>query len=205
MAAIVEMSSEEEQVMEVDQGGAGAGAVNPPTEWIDFTGVKVDKDHLKEKGITREVVKNLLKVDGDKYINQLFLVQTNYNSKTKEDGSKARTKYNVIKKILFDDFRLYRLASNPGQRWTNSRGSYLCYVTGNKDQPTKQRDKIRNLCKKIKRQLLSDPDVNISKAHVVASLVIYYGDDEEEHEEEAEDDEDENIPPAAAAPMPQRV
>ena len=35
------------------------------------------------------------------------------------------------------------------------------------------------MCRQIKQQLLSNEKVNISKAHIVATLVLYYGDEED--------------------------
>ena len=175
------MTSIEEQRMDVVQEGARPMNL---TEYIDFTGVPVDMDYMKKKGITREVVKNLLKVDNDKYTDQLFLIHANYNRKDRSQ----RIKRNIILRIL-KEFKLYRLASDKGpeNRWTNSRGSHLCYITGNREL---QKEKVRELCKQIKQQLLQS-DANLSMAHVVASLVIYYGENEEQEHAAAADDEEE--------------
>ena len=92
------------------------------------------------------------------------------------------------------EFRLHRLASNEGERYTNSRGTYLARIRGNRDE---QREKIRNMCRQIKQRLLRDETANISKAHVVAALVLYYGDEEDAPQAAAGVEED--IPQTAAS------
>ena len=52
----------------------------------------------------------------------------------------------------------------------------MAHITGVRDV---QCEKIKKLHGKIKERLVLDPKLNISKAHVVASLVLYYGEDED--------------------------
>ena len=124
---------------------------------------------------TREDIRKLLEVDEEKYVDELFLIQGNYNS-IQNEGGREDINYEEIKRILTKEFHLYRLQSNQGEPYTNSRGDYLARIRGDRDE---QRKRVRKLCRQIKQRLLSDPKVNIAKAHVIASLVIYYGDAED--------------------------
>ena len=142
--------------------------------------VEVDMDRYEKlKGITREKVMDLLKIKVDgrgKYRDKLFLIQTNFNP-IHVDSKKARTRHDIVAKHLFE-FKLYRIASTPGQRCTNSRGTYLCYINCERSG---HRKKVKDLCMKIKQKLLNrESRTNISRAHVVASLVTYYGEDEDD-------------------------
>ena len=135
-----------------------------------------DMEALREEGIslppTREDIRKLLTVDDGKYIDELVLIQGNYNSRQEN----REINYEEIKRVLTKEFNLHRLTSNRGEPYTNSRGDYLARIRGNRDE---QRKRIRKICKQIKQRLLSNEKVNISKAHIVASLVLYYGDEED--------------------------
>ena len=135
-----------------------------------------DMEALREEGIslppTREDIRKLLTVDDGKYTDELVLIQGNYNSRQEN----REINYEEIKRVLTKEFNLHRLTSNPGEPYTNSRGDYLARIRGNRDE---QRKRIRKICKQIKQRLLSNEKVNISKAHIVASLVLYYGDEED--------------------------
>ena len=170
---VAEMSIEAEQAMEVDSNGA-------MTEDIDFSGIDVDMKTVRELGITREVVKKLLERDQNlygKHNDQHILIIVNFNSK-KEGETNLEINSKEIKKILTsDEFKLCRLKSDDDDPYTNPRGGYLAHITGDRDV---QCEKIKKLHRKIKERLVPDPKLNISKAHVVASLVLYYGEDEED-------------------------
>ena len=135
-----------------------------------------DVEYLREKGIslppTREDVRKLLILDDGKYTDELVLIQGNYNSRQEN----REINYDEIKRVLTKEFNLHRLTSNRGEPYTNSRGDYLARIRGNRDE---QRKRIRKICKQIKQRLLSNEKVNISKAHIVATLVLYYGDEED--------------------------
>lgn len=124
---------------------------------------------------TREDIRKLLEVDEEKYVDELFLIQANYNS-IQNEGGREDINYDEIKRILTKEFHLHRLQSNQGEPYTNSRGDYLAHIRGDRDE---QQKRVRKLCRQIKQRLQSDPKVNIAKAHVIASLVIYYGDAED--------------------------
>ena len=166
------MSTGAEQAMEVDPNGA-------MTEVIDFRGIDVDMRTVREVGITREVVKKLLERDQNlygKHNDQHILVLVNFNAK-KVGDTKLKINHDEIRTILTsDEFKLCRLKSDDDDPYTNPRGGYLAHITGDRDV---QCEKIKKLHRKIKERLVPNPKLNISKAHVVASLVLYYGEDED--------------------------
>ena len=145
-------------------------------ETIELADDFSDLEELRVEGIslppTREDIRKLLIVGDGKYTDELVLIQGNYNSRQEN----REINYDEIKRILTKEFNLYRLRSNPGEPYTNSRGDYLARIRGDRDV---QRKRIRKICKQIKHRLLSSEKVNISKAHIVASLVLYYGDEED--------------------------
>ena len=168
------MAAIEEQRMEVDQ----EDDEEVLTEEINFdaiTDVNIDKEKFKKgEGITREVVKKLLEEDRRSHhgenTDQLILILANFNWKEGKTGTS-----DDIKKFMFTKFKLYKIGSGD-KPYSNPRGSYLAHITG--DRPEQCR-KIQKLHRKIKRKLESDDSkLNISKAHIVASLVLYYGEED---------------------------
>ena len=140
---------------------------------------------VKKEGITREVVKKLLERNHrihDKHNDQLVLILVNFNSK-KVGDTKPKINHDEIRNILTsDEFKFCRLKSDDDDPYTNPRGAYLAHITGDRDV---QCEKIKKLHRKIKERLVPDQKLNISKAHVVASLVLYYGDGEDEDPSQA--------------------
>ena len=159
--------ADHEEEMEVDEEDQEV-----LTEEIDFSGIPGENiDKMKKgKDITREVVKKLLEKDrrihDGRDTDQLILIIANFNHEDNKGNSSAE-------KILFDEFKLYKIASDKND-YTNIRGGYLAHITGTR---TEQCRKIKKLHGKIKRRLENDRKLDISKAHIVASLVLYYGED----------------------------
>ena len=139
-----------------------------------------NKADLKRHGIslppTREDVHQLQKVyDAD----ELYFFQINFNPKKDEKKGKKRNaaNYKTIKEYLRDKFRLHKLKSTKGKRFTCTQSCYLGRICGDKETQTRRAKRIRTL---IKSRLESAPEFNVAQTHIVMSQTFDYGEDEQE-------------------------
>ena len=156
---------------------AGCGATTTQEE-VEAADEFSDVEDLEKEGIslppTREELFKLLKVNEEKYKDELYTFHINYNSKRREDGRATNINYSEIQRVLSKEFNFYKLRSTPGQPFSNNRGEYLARITGEE-----KLTRVNRLRYQIRERLRSDPKMNVEAVRFKISPAVNYGDAEE--------------------------
>ncbi|XP_019848749.1 PREDICTED: glutamic acid-rich protein-like [Amphimedon queenslandica] len=158
-------------------------AQQPDKVLSEFACDNIEKLNLKRDRMpTREEVRNLL----DKEEDSLFFLNINFTTPEPKCPTK-NPKYDRIISMLWEKYRLYKLRSTEGKKYSLNRSMYLGLI---KDGDlTKKKRKINDLIDEAKREILNKGvELNVAKVHVIATLAIIYDVGEEEEEPTGEEE-----------------